>query len=118
MVLEKYFKKQSDCILFDSANEYETGEVVFAYKEQKKEIGKPRSFYFPEVKEPSKSRSEMSCTELNSVAPQHIATNMLAANQLLCGICNYLEDVIHPGFTMFNSFRFSSSFIPYNYKEG
>ena len=113
LVLEEYFKEQRDCVLFDSANEFDTGEVVFAYRVKNEFVGRERSYYFPEVAEGSKARTEMSCTELNAVAPQHIATNMLVANQLLCGMANLLEGVYHPGFTMFNSFRFDTQFIPY-----
>lgn len=117
LVMEDYFRLSKSCVLFDSANEFATGEVIFAYHIHNKFIGRERSYYFPEVAKGSKLRTELSCTELNAVAPQHIATNMLAANELLCGVANLLDGIYHPGFTMFNAFRFSTQFIPYREEE-
>ena len=118
LILEEYFREKEDCVLFDSANEYETGEVVFAYRFQNLFAGRERSFYFPDMEKETKSRTEMSCTELNAVAPQHIVTNMLAANHLLCGVANLLEGIVHPGFTMFNALHFESQFVPYQNGNG
>ena len=65
---------------FDAANEFSTGEVVVGIKNNQAVIAPDRAFYFPEVLEDSKSVLEMSCTELNNVKPQHLVTNLFAAN--------------------------------------
>lgn len=112
LLLEKYFQEASDCIYFDSANEYETGEVVFSYKFGGKEVGPVRSSYFPGIKhEDTRSREELSCEELNQVSPQHIFTNMKAANLLLSGVANLFAGVVTPGFSYFNTFKYEEDFI-------
>ena len=117
LLLEEYFKESKDCIYYDSANEYDTGEVVFAYKFGGKVVGPVRSHYFPGMKhEDTRSREEMSCEELNAVAPQHIFTNMKAANLLLTGVANLLSGIVTPGFSYFNALKYESSF--FHYKGG
>lgn len=113
LLLESYFNDSKDCIYFDAANEYETGEVIYSYKFDGKVVGPLRSFYFPGIKhEDTRSREEMSCEELNNVSPQHIFTNMKSANLLLCGVCNLLTGTITPGFSYFNVFKYESGFVP------
>lgn len=112
LLLEEYFEESSDCVYFDSANEYETGEVVYSYKFKGMIAGPVRSSYFPGIKhEDTRSREEMSCEELNHVSPQHIFTNMKAANLLLCGVTNLLAGIVTPGFSWFNVFKYESGFI-------
>lgn len=55
-------------------------KVVVGIKNNQAVIAPDRAFYFPEVLEDSKSVLEMSCTELNNVKPQHLVTNLFAAN--------------------------------------
>lgn len=112
LLLEEYFQEVSNCIYFDSANEYETGEVVYSYKFEGKVIGPVRSVYFPGIKhEDNRSREKMSCEELNQVSPQHIFTNMKAANLLLSGVANLFAGVVTPGFSFFNTFKYEEDFI-------
>lgn len=114
LLLEKYFKKQESCVYFDSANEYDTGEVVYAYKSNRKIGGPVRSHYFPQIKKGDvRNREEISCEELNNVAPQHIFTNMQAGHLLCVGLANLLNGVITPGFAYFNSFNYSCDFVPW-----
>lgn len=112
LLLEEYFQEVSNCIYFDSANEYETGEVVYSYKFDGKVIGPVRSVYFPGIKQgDTRSREKMSCEELNQVSPQHIFTNMKAANLLLSGVANLFAGVVTPGFSFFNTFKYEEDFI-------
>lgn len=117
LLLEEYFSERRDCVLFDSANEYENGEVVYAYRLGGKTIGPVRSVYFPGIKkEDLRNREELSCEELNQVSPQHIFTNMQAANLLLAGIANLMDGKITPGFAYFNTLQYQSGFVPW--KDG
>lgn len=113
MVLEDYFNSHENCFYLDSANEYDTGEVIFSYKVEGQVLSPCRSHYFPKIREKSKARNEISCEELNNVSPQHIATNMTAGNILLTEICSILNDKPHPGMVTFDTGMFSQEFIPY-----
>lgn len=118
VLIEKIFDKQKELVVFDAANEYECGEVVYAYKLDGKVIGPCRSHYFPDILTGDlRPVTEMSCEELNNVSPQHIFTNMCAGQHLCAGIANLLNDVVHPGFTMFNSLKLSSNFYPLKRKD-
>lgn len=112
LLLEGLFEELSSCVLFDSANEYDTGEVVYAYKRDGVVFGHPRSSYFPQIKEGDvRNRGEISCEELNNVAPQHIFTNMMAGNMLCSGIANLFSKKLTPGFVYFNALTYESGFI-------
>lgn len=114
LIMEAAFKKLDNAAYFDSANEFTTGEVVYAYRVGKKTLGPPRTYYFPDVKKGDlRSREEMSCAELNSVEPQHIFTNMLAGNLLCSGVSNLLSKTSRPGVCYFNAARMDCRFIPY-----
>ncbi len=112
LLLEEFFEKRETCVYFDSANEYDTGEVVYAYKSNKVVAGPVRSHYFPQIKEgDTRNREEISCEELNNVAPQHIFTNMQAGHLLCVGMANLLSEIVTPGFAYFNAFRYSCDFV-------
>lgn len=113
MVMERFFNSCDSCIYLDSANEYMSGEVVFSIKLNGKVLSPLRSSYFPEVKNTQKSRSEMSCTELNMVSPQHIAANMTAGNILLSEFAAICEGIFHGGMVVFDSKDFILKHIPY-----
>ena len=114
LIMEEAFKKLDNAAYFDSANEFTTGEVVFAYRVNKKTLGPPRTYYFPDVKDGDlRGREEMSCTELNSVEPQHIFTNMLAGNLLCTAVSNLLNKKSTPGVCYFNAQRMDCRFVPY-----
>lgn len=113
LLLEEYFNDSQNCIYFDAANEYETGEVVYSYKLDGKVAGPLRSFYFPGIKkEDTRSREELSCEELNNVSPQHIFTNMKSAHLLLSGVANLFAGTMTPGFSYFNVFKYEAGFVP------
>jgi molybdopterin/thiamine biosynthesis adenylyltransferase len=111
LLLEKFFAKSKDIIYFDSANEFTTGEVVFAYKQGGKVVSPCRSHYFPEIlKGDTRQRTEMSCSELNTVAPQHITANMMAGQILLTEFCSLMEGKPHPGMVTFDTAEFYSEY--------
>ncbi len=103
LVLEEYFNTHDNVVYYDSANEFTTGEVVFAYKANGDVYSPCRSYYFPDIKGKHKAVTEMSCEELNSVSPQHIATNMTAGNILLRETCSFLSDRGTLGFVTFDT---------------
>ena len=114
LLLEDFFNKKRDCIYFDSANEFETGECVYSYKKDGVVEGPVRSHYFPDIKESHhKKRTELSCEELNNVEPQHIFTNMFAGNLLCSGVAKLLEKKHTPGVAYFNAMEPECTFIPY-----
>lgn len=114
LVLEKAFASFETAAYFDSANEFSTGEVVFAYRENKRLVGPPRSYFFPDMREGDiRNREEISCEELNRVEPQHIFTNMMAGNLLCSGVSNLMEGRATPGVVYFNAQRMSSQYMAY-----
>jgi len=118
LLLEDYFNSVSNCIYLDSANEFSAGEVVFAYKIKDKVLSPCRSHYFPDIKNSDlKARTEMSCEELNSVAPQHIATNMQAGNILLQEVSSLMNEESHPGMVTFDIATYYQEFTPYQGNE-
>ena len=114
LVCEEFFNSHDTCFYLDSANEFSYGEVVFAYKIDGKVLSPVRSHYFPKIKtDAGKARTEMSCEELNNVAPQHIATNMQAGNILLNEVCSILEGRPHCGMVTFDLENYAQDFIRY-----
>lgn len=106
-VLHSFYKNQPDVIYFDSANEFSHGEVVFSSKFRGKELSPPRSYYFPDVlTDTSPNKLEESCQVVNVSSPQHLVTNLTAANILLVASVELLtNDVIKKGIVYFNSFN-------------
>lgn len=104
LVCEKYFKSCSNCIYYDSANEFSSGEIVFAPKFNRHRLSPLRSEIFPEIKKGDlRNVEEMSCTELNEAAPQHIAVNMNAGMYLLSAVTTLFETgTCFAGMTVFD----------------
>lgn len=122
LVCEEYFNKASDCIYFDSANEFSCGEVVFAVKRNNKLVSPLRSTVFPDILSGDlRNVEELSCTELNDVAPQHIAANMQAGLILLSAITGLLDKgIVSTGMVIFDAACMSSKQYPTDHflKEG
>lgn len=114
-VMEEWFQNSSDAIYIDAANEFSVGEVVTAIKTKGKIVAPPRSYYFPEVlTDNSLRRSEESCGAINVSAPQHIATNMEAANIMLAILSQLIQDnKISGGVVYFDTFAFTKVFRRY-----
>lgn len=104
MVCEEFFNTHDNCIYYDSANEFSSGEVVFSVKKGGEVLSPLRSSIFPEIKKGDlRNVEELSCTELNEVAPQHIAANMNAGLILLSAMTTLFEEgVVTGGMTMFD----------------
>ncbi len=117
IVMHNFYMGYSDNIFyFDSANEYSHGEVVFAGRSKTEDIAPPRGVVFPEVlTSTEKARTELSCAELNIHEPQHIVTNMLAANLLLSKTCSLVTGKQIPdlGVVMFDALQLTSIFRSY-----
>lgn len=114
LLLEEFFNASKNCVYFDAANEFDTGEVVYSFKKNGTISGPLRSYYFPDIKEnKGKARVEMSCEELNNVSPQHIFTNMFAGNLLCSGMANLLNGKRIPGFVYFNALNYECHFMAY-----
>lgn len=113
MLCEEYFNQHEDCIYFDSGNEMYTGEVIFAYKFGGKVLSPVSSTYFPQMKAGDlRQITEISCTELNASAPQHIFTNMEAGLNL-CKAFSILieENKLVRGYTYYNTRKFVQGFV-------
>ena len=106
-LFHEYFNQESTCVYIDSANEYSVGEVVSGTKLDGKILSHPRAFYYPEVlHDTSPSKKEESCGTVNESSPQHIVTNMLAANILLSEVVKLISDDILPqGIVYFDAFK-------------
>lgn len=117
-VMEDYFFNSESCIYLDAANEFKTGQIVVAAKFKKKIAGLPRSFYFPNLFDGDmRTVEEMSCEELNQAAPQHIFTNMHAAQKLCILTAQFIEEgCLETGICFFDDSpgAHSEEFTPYN----
>lgn len=123
-IMEEWFSKRRYGYTFyiDSANEFSVGEVVFSINRHGTVVSPVRSFYFPDVLEPAKSVTEMSCEELNQVAPQHLVTNSFASDIVLAYIVQLCStdnaiNMIPGGINYFDSFKMFSRFDVRNIKE-
>ena len=114
ILMEELFGRLDTCGYLDSANEFYAGESVFAYKFAGAVASPCRSYYFPEIKTGDRrNRGEISCEELNNVAPQHITTNMLAGNVLFSEMCALFDKHPHPGLITFDSGEFIMEYTPF-----
>lgn len=113
LVMESFFAAHPNVLYFDSANEFDTGECVFAAKLEGKVMAPCRSVLFPDLlKGDLRSVRELSCEELNAASPQHMLINQLAAMQLMQGLIKVLEKKEIPtGVTFFNT-DFSTQHFP------
>lgn len=120
ILCEDYFCSKDNCIYFDSANEFTSGEIVYASRIKGRTISPIRSQIFPEIKKGDlRNVEEMSCAELNAAAPQHIAVNMYAGLCLLSAITRLLEeDVLMVGVTFFDATNMDSRHIENLPSEG
>lgn len=111
-VLHAYFRKSISCFYLDSANEYSVGEVVVGVRIAGSEISPDRVHYFPEIlQDDSLPRSEESCQRVNMRQPQHLVTNLLAANLLLKCVVEILsEQEWNGGIYYFDAFKGYSVF--------
>lgn len=115
ILLEEYFSKVSDCIYFDSGNEYCTGEVVMAFKIGNKVLSPVKSVWFPDIKEGDlRPVTEISCSELNAVDPQHPLVNIMAGGILNAAVVNLCEGRAKYSCVYFDAQEFSQTAVPIN----
>lgn len=105
-VMHDFYNERNNCIYLDSANEFEEGEIVVGVRINGKEIAPPRGYYFPEVlTDKGKRASELSCGAINISAPQHLVTNLTAAQHLLSFVVGIMRNhKIEGGVLHFNAF--------------
>lgn len=114
LMMEEVFDNISfpNVFLYDSANEFKNGEVVFAHKLGRMIYSPVRSEIFPDIKNGDlRNVTELSCEELNSVAPQHLLVNRMAAQTLMQGFISIFEESSPKfGFCVFNAASMNSQF--------
>lgn len=114
-VMHQFFNKVDNIIYIDSANEFRVGEICIGIRLNKKQISPPRAHYYPKIlKDKSKKASEKSCGEINISDPQHISTNLMAANLCLCSAINFINGTVEGGIIYFDSSLMFSRFDKYN----
>jgi len=106
-VMHDYFIKTDSCYYLDAANEYSVGEVVASMRISGIELYPDRAFYFPEIlTEASIPKSEESCLAVNVKQPQHLVTNLFAANILLKCVVEILSgEEWSGGVYLFDAFK-------------
>lgn len=103
-VMHDYFYRRDNIIYVDSANEYRVGEVVTAVRIEGKNVTPPRAYYYPDIlKDKGKPAGELSCGEANIASPQHITTNLMAANICLSAVINAIGGNTAGGIAYFDS---------------
>jgi hypothetical protein len=113
--MHTWFEKRETIFYFDSANEFTDGEVVMGGRLGGKQVAPDRAFYYPDVlTDRSPSASELSCGMVNESSPQHLATNLMAANILLSAVVSLVsENLFQGGIVYFDRKRFFSRFQPF-----
>lgn len=119
-VMHEYFKKFSKhpsglgLFYLDAANEYSVGEVVTAISTPKGIVAPDRKYYYPNMfRGKLKRAAELSCQEMNEISPQHIVTNVMAANLLLVQTVQIIsgEFCSCGGITYFDSMKQAVRFV-------
>ena len=114
LILESFFMKNDNCIYYDSANEFISGEVVMSYKIKGNQISPLRSEIFSDILQGDlRNVTELSCEEMNVSTPQHISVNMLAGLILLSAVTQLITDnIVKPGMVSFNAQTFNQEYFP------
>lgn len=113
--MHAFFEMEDTIFYLDSANEYSVGEVVLAAKANGTVYGPDRCFYYPDVlTDTSPSAEEISCGAINESSPQHLATNLMAADLLLAAVVDIIsEHRFKTGIIYFDREKYFSRFQPY-----
>lgn len=113
--MHEFFDSMATAFYFDSANEYSVGEVVLGAKINDVLIAPDRTYYYPDVlTDTSPSAEEISCGAVNVSSPQHLATNLMAANLLLSAVVSVISDnQFEGGIVYFDREKLFSRFQPY-----
>lgn len=120
--MHEFFMSCNTAFYFDAANEFSVGEVVLGARMEGQLIAPDRTYYYPDVlTDDSPSAAELSCGAVNISSPQHLATNLMAANLLLSAVVNVIsENTFHGGIVYFDRCQMFSRFLSYTdvAKEG
>lgn len=117
VLLEDWFLKQDTAVYFDSGNDYAAGEVVFSFRSGGKTISPVRSHYFPEIRRGDlRPVTEMSCTELNAVDPQHPLVNIMAGEILTAAVVGLCEGRATDALVDFDAHTFYMEARPIDYE--
>lgn len=113
--LYDFYCSKSDVFWFDSANEYSVGEIVISARLNNCDIGWDRTKYYPDVlTDTSPSAEELSCGVVNVSDPQHLATNLMAANLTLSAVVDLMtNNRFVPGIIYFDRKKYFSRFQKY-----
>lgn len=114
-IMDEVFNDVPTLCYIDSANEMWDGEVITGIKVDNMLLSAPRSFYFPNILTDKRhSKEEESCGVINISSPQHLVTNLCAANIILSDIANLIVNgQLQCGLTTFNVLEKSIQFVPY-----
>ncbi len=112
---EVFYAAKGNMVYIDSGNEFDYGQVCFGIKNRGKIVSPPLAYYHAEVMNGTHTpRSEESCEALNNSAPQHLVTNMLAADIVMTAISKiYDEGKCPTGVAYFNSMEFAVRHQPF-----
>lgn len=92
-LISDYVSKLKNATLISGGNEYVDGNVQVFIRKEGQNITPSLTDYHPEISNPQdKSPHEMSCEELEKVAPQLIFTNSTVANIMCWVFWNYLQN--------------------------
>ncbi len=104
--MHNFYTNREHCIYMDSANEYQSGEIVIGSRIGGIDMYPDRAGYFPDVLQKGVvKRSEESCEVLNQAQPQHLVTNQFAALILLVNTIKFLSDDWPGGIVFFDAFK-------------
>ncbi len=119
LLVEKTLDSLKNFFLIDCGNDDKTGgEVFFTSKVDGKRLSMFKSEVFPDLKKKAKAINEMSCEELNNSLPQHMFTNMQAAQIASCAFADFVENNKFPqGATYFDTALYRMEFVDYSIKE-
>lgn len=107
-VITETFKTYENAYLIDGGNDFLDGQTVYAIREKGVTTSPAIDFYYPnQFKKKGKRRSAMSCSELNSAKPQHIAVNSLSAWNMFMGVVRIFEKNPIRGISVFDASKLS-----------
>lgn len=117
--LHCFYHSMENAIWYDSANEFSVGEIVMSARLNGLEIGRDRSWYYPDMlTDTSPGPSGLGCGEENRGSPQHLATNLMAAGLLLSATASLMSSgCFTPGIIYFDRERYFSRFQAWEGKE-
>lgn len=107
LLLEEYFEEKRSIVYIDSGNGFSNGQCIYAVKADGKIISPSRKFYGFRYED---EKQNYSCEEWNRIEPQHLLTNMQAAQHILRAIIPLVQTGTAPrGICFWDAFSGNSS---------